>query len=297
MVWVNIAATVVVAGIGVWVLRARSARKGQLDAALWKPFLTASPWVNYLLPGLRRDAQGRRHLDRDRRASSGSCSASGGCRRRGSCAPCSGGVVEFFRAVPVLLMMIFFYLGLGQLQILEPSDVPLVAVVLGLTFYNGSVFAELIRSGVHGLPRGSAGGGARRRAARRPVAAARSRSRRRSSRCCPAIASQLVVILKDTALGVIITYPELLDAARRFGSGNGNILQALVVAALIFIVINYALTQLAELLAGRVGTPDRRASRGPRRRRLVAAIGEATSQPAVALARISRTTVTLISPG
>ena len=181
----------------------------------------------------------------------------------------SGAIVEFFRAVPVLLMMIFFYLGIAQLRILEPSDLPLVAVVLGLTFYNGSVFAELVRSGVHSLPRGQ-----------REAALAIGLRRRQSLRLVevpqaliamlPAIASQLVVILKDTALGVIITYPELLDAARRFGSGNGNILQSLVVAALIFIVINYALTRLASLLAGRVGDAHRRptARRGaePRRR-------------------------------
>ena len=163
-----------------------------------------------------------------------------------------GTIVEFFRAVPVLLMMIFFYLGLGQLRILEPSDVPLVAVVLGLTFYNGSVFAELVRSGVHGLPRGQ-------REAALAVGLREGQSLRLVEvpqaliAMLPAIASQLVVILKDTALGVIITYPELLDAARRFGSGNGNILQALVVAALIFIVINYGLTRLAGVLAGRVG--------------------------------------------
>ena len=208
----------------------------------------------------------------------------------------SGTIVEFFRAVPVLLMMIFFYLGLGQLQILDPSDVPLVAVVLGLTFYNGSVFAELVRSGVHGLPRGQ-------REAALAVGLRDGQSLRLVEvpqaliAMLPAIASQLVVILKDTALGLIVTYPELLDAARRFGSGNGNILQALVVAALIFIVINYGLTRLADLLAGRVGNAHRgQAARGgaePGGRDR-----ERTErQPAVALARISRTTVTVISPG
>ena len=164
----------------------------------------------------------------------------------------SGTIVEFFRAVPVLLMMIFFYLGIGKLQILDPSDVPLVAVVLGLTFYNGSVFAELVRSGVHGLPRGQ-------REAALAVGLRGGQSLRLVEvpqaliAMLPAIASQLVVILKDTALGFIVTYPELLDAARRFGSGNGNIMQSLVVAALMFIVINYGLTRLADRLAGRVG--------------------------------------------
>jgi glutamate transport system permease protein len=63
-------------------------------------------------------------------------------------------IVEFFRAVPVLLMMIFFWLWIGFLDVVPPSDLPFLAVVLGLTFYNGSVIAELVRSGVHQLPKG-----------------------------------------------------------------------------------------------------------------------------------------------
>ena len=250
MVWVNIAAALVVAGIGVLVLL-RLGSKGQLNPDLWAPFLTASPWVNYLLPGL---------LDTLKAAAISIVTAGifgfvfGLGRLSGSrtVRVVSGAIVEFFRAVPVLLMMIFFYLGLGQMRILDPSDVPLVAVVLGLTFYNGSVFAELVRSGVHSLPRGQ-------REAALAVGLRDSQSLRLVEipqaliAMLPAIASQLVVILKDTALGAIITNPDLLDAARRFGSGNGNILQSLVVAALIFIVINYGLTKVADALAGRVG--------------------------------------------
>ncbi|WP_456786438.1 amino acid ABC transporter permease [Cellulomonas sp. P5_C5] len=250
MVWANIGATIIVIGIAVWVL-ARLGAKGQLDPDLWTPFLTANPWTNYLIPGLI-DTLTAAGISIVTAAVFGFFFGLGRLSTSKTVRSISGTIVEFFRAVPVLLMMIFFYLGLGQLRILEPSDVPLVAVVLGLTFYNGSVFAELVRSGVHGLPRGQ-------REAALAVGLRDGQSLRLVEvpqaliAMLPAIASQLVVILKDTALGVIITYPELLDAARRFGSGNGNILQALVVAALIFIVINYGLTRLADVLAGRVG--------------------------------------------
>ncbi len=250
MLLVNVLAGVLVAGIAAWVLVLLGG-KGQLAPALWLPFVEPGTWTNYLLPGLRDTL----------RAAGLAIVASGlfglvfGLGRLSASRTVrwlSGTVVEFFRAVPVLLMMIFFYAGISQLKVVEPRDVPLLAVVLGLTLYNGSVFAELVRSGVHNLPRGQ-------REAALAVGLRPAQSLRLVEvpqaliAMLPAIASQLVVILKDTALGAIITYPELLDAARRFGSGNGNILQSLLVAALVFIVINYLLTTLAARLASRVG--------------------------------------------
>ena len=67
----------------------------------------------------------------------------------------------------------------------------------------------------------------------------------------PALVGQLVVILKDSALGAIITYPELLRQARNLAAG-GNTLQPLVVAALIFIVLNFSLTTFAGYLERRI---------------------------------------------
>ncbi len=124
------------------------------------------------------------------------------------------------------------------------------------------MFAELVRSGVHSLPRGQ-------REAALAVGLRAGQSLRLVEvpqaliAMLPAIASQLVVILKDTALGVIITYPELLDAARRFGSGNGNILQALVVAA-----ADLHRHQLrADPAGGPARQPRRQADRGQAARR------------------------------
>src|SRR5699024_982245 len=65
-----------------------------------------------------------------------------------------GVVVEFFRAVPVLIMMIGGWIFCAQVLRVSPDLSPLLGVVIGLTLYNGSVIAELVRSGVHGLPSG-----------------------------------------------------------------------------------------------------------------------------------------------
>ena len=234
-----------------YVLVRALAAKGQFTAAKWSPFIDPVTWTSYLLPGLRATLVAA-FFSIILAMIGGILLGMGRLSQLASVRAVCGVFVEFFRAVPVLLMMIFFYLGIARLHVVEPADLPLVAVVLGLTFYNGSVFAELIRSGVHSLPRGQ-------REAALAVGLRPTQSLRLIEvpqaliAMLPALASQLVVILKDTALGAIITYPELLDAARRLGSSNGNILQALVVAAAMFIVINFALTQLAGLLARRVG--------------------------------------------
>ena len=157
----------------------------------------------------------------------------------------SGIVVEFFRAVPVLLMMIFFWLLLGFQHV---PNAPFLAVVISLVLYNGSVIAELVRAGVGNLPKGQGEAGL-------AIGLTRGQTLRSIQlpqaliAMLPALVSQLVVVLKDTALGQIITYPELLRAAQIFGNGNSNNLQTLTVAAVVFIVINWLLTVLAQWLS------------------------------------------------
>ena len=134
------------------------------------------------------------------------------------------------------------------------------AVVLGLMFYNGSVIAELIRSGVHQLPKGQ-------REAGLVIGLTPSRSLRMIelpqalTAMLPSMVSQFVVILKDSALGTAVLYPELLQAAKDIGTAYSNTIAAYVFVAVIFILLNYGLT----VLAGRVERRLNRRGRGPRK--------------------------------
>jgi len=230
----------------------------QLSADKWAPFLTPEAWTAYFLPGLFRTLQaallavvlsclGGLLLGMGRLASARSL--------RAFC----GVVVEFFRAVPVLMGMLFaFNFGLFVLQI-SGNTVALFGVVTGLTLYNSSVIAELIRSGVTALPRGQreAGlalglsGGQTLRSVLLPQAV---------TAMLPSLVSQLVVILKDTALGYIITYPELIRAGQNFASVNGNLIPTLMVVAVMFILINYALSRVARSLERRISARRIRAA-------------------------------------
>ena len=237
----NVLGLVLAAGICWWIL-AGLAAKGQLDAEHWDFLFTSRAWRNFFLPGLESTLKAAGLAI----VTSVVFGLVFGMGRLSGLAPvrwvCTV-IVEFFRAVPVLLMMIFFYLWLGGLGVVSPRQLPLYAVVLGLTLYNGSVIAELVRSGVQQLPRGQGEAGLALDLSRAQVLRIVQLPQALVA-MLPSLLSQFVVILKDTALGYIITYPELLAAARRLGSAH-SMLQALLMAAALFIVINVLLTALA----------------------------------------------------
>ncbi|MFC5147032.1 amino acid ABC transporter permease [Streptomyces aureoversilis] len=118
-------------------------------------------------------------------------------------------LVEFFRAMPVLVMIFFVFVAL-KVQ-------PLPALVTGLTLYNGSVLAEVFRSGVNSVDRGQ------REAAyalgmRKTQVMTHVLVPQAVRAMLPTIISQLVVALKDTSLGFLITYEEFLHAGKLIAS-------------------------------------------------------------------------------
>lgn len=224
----------------------------QLEPSMWKPFVADSEvWTSYLIPGLK-----------------GTFTAAGisivlavifgllfGMGRLSPLAPVRwfcGVVVEFFRAVPVLLMMVFAYFGYFATSNLVPNEhAPLAAVVTALTLYNGAVIAELVRSGVHGLPKGQAEAGLA--IGLTPGQVLRSIELPQAlTAMLPALVGQLVVVLKDSALGYGITYLELLTWSKTLGSAYANTVPAYIVAGILFILINYALTKLAVFLESKL---------------------------------------------
>jgi len=175
--------------------------------------------------------------------------------RRWISAPCYG-FTELFRAVPLLILMMIFYYGLPTVGV--QGITPFTAVVAGLVLYNGSVLAEVFRAGIESLPRGQSEAG---------YAIGLPKSKVMTSillpqavrSMLPVIISQLVVILKDTALGFIVTYNEILFQAKYFGSQiqyGSPIIPAAMVAAVLYVGMCLILAAIAKWL-------ERRLSRKP----------------------------------
>jgi glutamate transport system permease protein len=150
-------------------------------------------------------------------------------------------VVEFFRAVPVLLLMFFIFLTYGAG---EGGIGSYWSVVIALTLYNGSVLAEVFRAGILAVPHGQS---------EAAYAIGMRKSQVMTSILLPqgvkimlpAIISQCVVALKDTSLGYAILAPGLTAVGKSIFQQFSNQLQTAIVLAAIYIAVNLVLTWIA----------------------------------------------------
>ncbi|MGW4822619.1 amino acid ABC transporter permease [Streptomyces sp. NPDC004227] len=242
---------VVLLALFVWWIWSTMNDKGQLNWSLWQPFTTAAAWTTYLLPGLANTLKAAALA----MVIALPLGAVFGIARlsdhRWIRVP-AGAVVEFFRAIPVLLMILFaneFYVRSTGI----PSDErPLYAVVTGLVLYNSSVLAEVVRAGILALPKGQTEAayaiGLRKGQTMSGILLPQA-----VTVMLPAIVSQLVVIVKDTALGgVMLGFPELLSARSTLAANYANVVASFIVVAVIFILLNFALTSFASWLERRL---------------------------------------------
>ncbi|GGK82914.1 amino acid ABC transporter permease [Sphaerisporangium melleum] len=221
---------------------------GQWSAKLWTPFIDPQVWTGQILPGL-----------------AGTLSAAlvaailsllfgvvfglGRLSEHRWLRLPSATIVEFFRSIPVLMMI--FFAQAGAFDLFGYTMSAFTAVVIGLTLYNGSVLAEVFRAGITSIPRGQAEAayaiGLRKSGVIRLILLPQA-----VTAMMPAIVSQMVVVLKDTALGYIIAYEELLNTGfRQLPATFANIVPAAIVIAAIYILINLGLGQVAHWLERR----------------------------------------------
>lgn len=156
-------------------------------------------------------------------------------------------VLEFFRGMPVLLMMLFILLALGTGGYW--------AVVLALTVYNGAIIGEALRAGLQALPKGQREAGlslgltplSTRLYVEFPQA---------FQQMLPIIVAQLVVLLKDTSLAYVVAYPEILRISNQLKDYYGSTrysFSIFIVTLLIYLAVNFSLSALARWIARRSG--------------------------------------------
>ncbi len=244
------AATVVALAAAAWLVFTKLTERGQLTAAKWEPFLTANLWKTYVLPGIQGTLTAA-VVSIVLAAVLGMVLGVGRLAPNGAVRWVCSVFVESFRAVPVLIMMIFAYFFYAQYNVFPAKHLALAGVVTGLTLYNGAVIAEILRAGVRAVPRGQSEAasslGLRWGQTMRSILLPQA-----ITSMLPVLVSQLVVVLKDTAIGYQITFVETVRQGTVVGSSYGNYIPALIVIAALMIAVNYALSTFAVRLERRL---------------------------------------------
>lgn len=224
----------------------RFADKGQFAADVWRPFTV---WANikFLLIGLWvtvRVALAAMVLS----CLIGAVFALGRLSKSWFVRLPSVAYVQFFRAVPLLVLILFSAVALPKYGLKFQHLA--IYLVLGLTVYNSAVIAEIIRAGILSVDRGQTEAalsvGLTERQAMRLVILPQA-----IRRMLPALLAQLVTILKDTSLGYVVSFEELLRRSVILGEFYGTVLPATLVVCAMYVVVCFALTRLAGRLAQR----------------------------------------------
>lgn len=157
--------------------------------------------------------------------------------------------VDFFRAFPPLVLLIFLYFGLPFLVGNLPK---LGAVVLAFVLNNASYFCEVFRAGIQSVPRGQmeaarSTGLTRLQALRHVVLPQAVRN------VMPDLLGNCIEVVKLTTIASVVGMPELLRAARDTQSLVYNP-SPIVLAALLYLAMLWPLTRvLASLEKRRAG--------------------------------------------
>jgi len=237
LVWSILSGLVLAAlvGAGLW----QFAAHGQLAARRWEPF-TQWPIWEYLLVGLRGTLEAAAYVA-VLSAVAGIFLALGRLSTVRPLRWLATGYIEIARTLPVLLMIYVTLFALPSAGL----NLPLLwKLVLPLTVANSAAFAEIFRAGILSLPKGQS-----------EAALSLGLSRAQTMRyvvlpqavrhVTPSLVSQLVSLLKDTSLGYIVAFTELLYRAQVLSAYNHLLVQTFLVVTLIYLVCNGSLSFLA----------------------------------------------------
>jgi amine acid ABC transporter, permease protein, 3-TM region, His/Glu/Gln/Arg/opine family len=228
--------------VAVWLAVRQFAINGQLDPEKWVEF-TRWPTQRYLL----------RALGNTTLAAAGAAAIAlplGLVLALGRLSPARGvrwtatAVIEFFRAIPLLLLIYIFFVALPEYG-LNPDLFWKLVIPIGLC--SGATVAEVFRAGILALPQGQTEAGA-------AIGLTDAQTFRHVvfpqalRMVVPSLVAQVVILLKDTTLGYVVSYSELQHSARVLVASTGHLIQTYLVVSVVYVLINISISYFARWL-------------------------------------------------
>lgn len=164
--------------------------------------------------------------------------------------------VSLFRSIPLVMLLLWFFLIVPQLLKavfdLSPSvDIRLVSAMVGFSMLESAFFSEIIRAGILGLPAGQfqaahSLGMTSLQAFRHIILPQAFRA------MLPIMLTQCIVIFQDTSLVYVIALGDFFSNAVRIGERDGTVMQMLLFAGFVYWAICAALSGVVGLLQRRL---------------------------------------------
>ena len=162
------------------------------------------------------------------------------------------GYINLFRAVPLVMVLLWFFLLipqlLSQLFSLSPgTDVRMTSALVGFALFESAYYAEIIRAGIQSVPKGqlsaaTALGLSRGQAMRLVILPQAMRN------MVPLLLTQAIVLFQDTSLVYISALADFFGSAYKVGDRDGRLVEMLIFAGAVYFVLCFALSRLVQAL-------------------------------------------------
>lgn len=168
----------------------------------------------------------------------------------------AAGYVNLFRAVPLVMVLLWFFLVIPQLltsffQLDPGTDVRMTSALVGFALFESAYYAEIIRAGIQSVPKGqvaaaSALGLSQVQVMRLVVLPQALRN------MVPLLLTQAIVLFQDTSLVYVSALADFFGAAYKVGDRDGRLVELLLFAGAVYFVLCFALSRLVHRLQRRL---------------------------------------------
>jgi len=167
----------------------------------------------------------------------------------------AGAYVNYFRSIPLLLVITWFYLAVPfVLRWITGEDTPVGAFtscVVAFMMFEAAYFCEIVRAGVQSISRGQMGAaqalgmtyGQMMRLIILPQA---------FRKMTPLLLQQSIILFQDTSLVYTVGLVDFLNSARSSGDIIGRSNEFLIIAGLVYFTISFVASRLVKLMQKRL---------------------------------------------
>lgn len=164
----------------------------------------------------------------------------------------AAGYVNLFRAVPLVMVLLWFFLLIPQLltrafHLDATTDVRMASALVGFALFESAYYAEIIRAGIQSVAKGQLS-----------AATALGLSRFQSMRLVvlpqafrnmvPLLLTQGIVLFQDTSLVYVSALADFFGASYKVGDRDGRLVELLLFAGAVYFVLCFSVSRLVQSL-------------------------------------------------